>query len=281
MWKGSLAFGLVSIPVSLYSATTTRGLSFRTLHIPCHTPLQYRKTCPHCEKEVPPEEMTRGYEYEKGRFVVLNDDEIRAAAGEKEKVIEIEYFAHFEEIDPIYFQKAYYLAPEGPGRKPYALLRRAMEESGRVALASIALHNRQWPAVVRVYGEVLSLSTIYFPDEVNPVTELPVTPVAGLREGEMVMARELIEHLAAPFAPEKLKDNYRGKLMEIIEARVQGKEVAVAPVPEREKVVDLLSALQASVEMARGRKGKGTGGKGKGKGTRPVKEKKEMAQAGK
>ncbi|MEW5919929.1 MAG: Ku protein [Bacillota bacterium] len=278
MWKGSLAFGLVSIPVSLFSATTTRGLSFRTLHIPCHTPLQYRKTCPHCEKEVPPEEITRGYEYEKGHFVVLSDEEIRAAAGEKEKVIEIDYFANIEEIDPIYFQKAYYLAPEGPGRKPYALLRRAMEESGRVALASIALHNRQWPAVVRVYGDVLSLSTIYFPDEVNAVAELPVTPAPELREGEMVMARELIEYLATPFAPEKLRDHYRERLLEIIEARIKGKEIAVALAPEREKVVDLLSALQASVEMARGRKEKGVGGKSKG--TRSVTRKKEaVAQA--
>lgn len=257
-WKGSLSFGLVNIPVSLFSATTSRSLSFRTLHADCHTPLQYRKTCPHCKKEVPPEEIIRGYEYEKGHFIVLSEEEIRAAAGEKEKVIEIDYFVDLAEVDPIYFQKAYYLSPDGPGRKPYTLLHRALAESNRAALASIALHTKQWPAVVRVYGEILSLSTIYYPDEVNAVTELPVSPVPEIRENEMKMARELIEQLAAPFQPDQLKDQYRERLLEIIEARIQGKEIAVAPSAEQEKVVDLLDALQASVEMARGKKGKGS-----------------------
>ncbi len=263
MWKGSIAFGLVSIPVSLFSATTSRTLSFRTLHTPCHTPLQYRKTCPHCEKEVPPEEITRGYEYEKGHFVVLSDEEIKAAAGEKENVIEIDYFANMEEIDPIFFQKAYYLAPEGPGRKPYALLHQAMSESGRIALASIALHTKIWPAVVRVYGDVLSLSTIYYPEEVHAVTELPSVPEPEISEKELVMARELIEHLASPFMPEKLHDHYRENILKIIEGRIQGEEVSIAPSPQRENVVDLLSALQASVDAARGDKGKGQAGKRK------------------
>jgi DNA end-binding protein Ku len=274
MWKGSLAFGLVSIPVSLFPATVSRTLSFRTLHIPCHTPLQYRKTCPHCDKEVPPDEITRGYEYEKGHYVVLSDEEIRAAAGEKEKLIEIDYFANVEEIDPIYYQKAYYLAPEGPGRKPYALLHRAMQESGRVALASIALHTKMWPAVVRVYGDFLSLSTIYYPDEVNAVTELPSVPKPELSEGEMVMARELIEHLAAPFTPAKLHDQFRENMLAIIEARIQGEEVSIAPSPLRENVVDLLSALQASVDAARGDKGKSQGSKRKGARAGAVKKEK-------
>ena len=278
MWKGSLAFGLVSIPVSLFSATTNRTLSFRTLHTPCHTPLQYRKTCSHCKKEVPPEEITRGYEYEKGHYVVLTDEEIQTAAGKKDKVIEIDYFTNMEEIDPIFYQKAYYLAPEGPGRKPYALLHKAMAESGRIALASIALHTKMWPAVVRVYGDILSLSTIYYPDEVHAVTELPALPEPELSEGEVVMARELIEHLAASFTPNKLHDQYRENILAIIEARIQGKEISIAPTPERENVVDLLSALQASVDVARGNKGRGTGSKGKG-GKPKAAKKEKVAQA--
>ena len=279
MWKGSIAFGLVSIPVALFSATTSRTLSFRTLHIPCHTPLQYRKTCPHCEKEVPPEEITRGYEYEKGHFVVLSDEEIKAAAGEKEKLIEIDYFANMEEIDPIFFQKAYYLAPEGPGRKPYTLLHRAMADSGRIALASIAMHTKMWPAVVRVYGDILALSTIYYPDEVHSVTELPSVPQPELSESEIVMARELIEHLAAPFTPDKLHDQFRENMLGIIEARIQGQEVSIAPSPQRENVVDLLSALQASVDAAREDKGKGRGSKRKG--ARSGSGKKEKVAQGK
>lgn len=279
MWKGSVAFGLVSIPVSLFSATTNRSLSFRTLHAACNTPLQYRKICPHCEKEVPPEEIARGYEYEKGHFVVLSDDEIKSAAGEKEKVIEIDYFTPVEEIDPIYFQKAYYLSPDNTGRKPYALLHRALEESGRAAVASIALHTKQWPAVVRVYGEFLSLSTMHYPDEIHAVTELPRYSQPELRESELKMARELIEQLSTPFAPQNLQDQYREKLLEVIEARIQGKEVTVAPAPEREKVVDLLSALQASVEMARSRKDEGQGGRKKG--ARRAAGKKEKVAQGK
>ncbi len=287
VWKGTLAFGLVSIPVSLFPAVTSRNISFRTLHLSCHTPLEYRKTCPHCAREVAPEEIARGYEYEKGHFVILSEEEIRAAAGQGEKIIELAYFARMEEIDALYFQKAYFLAPEATGRKPYALLRRTMAESGRVAIASVTLHQRQWPAVVRTYGEALSLSTIHYPDEVNNPAELPgLSPEPELREGELVMARELLGHLTAGFAPEKLQDHYREKLLEIIEARIRGQRIAVATAPAREKVVDLLSALQLSVEQARRHREKkddqDQGEKGRPKRSGAAKKKEHLAvKAGK
>ena len=132
MWKGSLSFGLVNIPVRLFAATESKGLKFRHLHLPCHSPVEYRKTCPVCGREVPWEELARGFEYEKGAFVILDEEEFKAAAGESDHLIEIQDFVRIEEIDPVYFQNSYYLSPDGSGRKPYALLRRAMLETVRL-----------------------------------------------------------------------------------------------------------------------------------------------------
>ncbi len=258
LWKGSLSFGLVNIPVRLYAATENKGISFRYLHSSCHTPLEYRKICPSCNKEVPWEEIVRGYEYEQGHFVILNQEEIASATGEKERIIEILDFVKIQEIDPLYFQKGYYLAPDGPGKKPYALLREAMQETEMIAMATVVLRAKELPAVVRVYREVLSLSTMFYPDEVRLVQDIPDIPrEEKVSEKELSMARELIGNLEAPFEPSKYRDKYRAKILEIIEAKVKGKEVAVAPSPEREKVVDLMEALEASVEKTKQQKENG------------------------
>ncbi len=252
MWKGSLGFGLVNIPVGLFAATQSNELKFRFLHSQCHTPLEYQRVCPNCKKEIPWEEIVRGYEYEKDHFVVLTAEELKSAAGEKEKVIEIEDFVNIKEIDPIYFQKSYYLAPDGPGRRPYALLHKAMLEEGKAAIATLTLRTKETPAVVRVYGNVLSLSTMFYPDEVRSTGDLPAIPEnVEVKEKELQIAKDLIQSLTAPFEPHKYRDHYREKLLQIIEARVEGKEISVAPAPEREKVVDLLAALQASVDKAK------------------------------
>lgn len=254
MWKGSLSFGLVNIPVRLFAATEKKDLKFRYLHAPCHTPLEYQKVCSTCKTEVPWEEIIRGYEYERGLFVVLSEEEINAAAGEKERLIEIQDFIKIEEIDPIFFQNSYYLAPDGPGGRPYSLLREAMLETGKIALATVTLRTKESMAVVRTYKEVLSLSTMFFPDEVRSVRDLPDLPKGmEVREKELVMAKELIENLASSFEPEKYQDSYREKLLNVIQAKVEGKEISVAPSPEREKVVDLLEALQASVKKSQGK----------------------------
>lgn len=258
MWKGSLSFGLVNIPVRLFAATESKDIKFRYLHGPCHTPLEYRKICPTCEKQVPWEEIVRGYEYEKEHFVVLSEAEIKAAAGESNRLIEITDFVQIEEIDPIFFQNSYYLAPDGTGSKPYILLHRAMQETGKIAVAMITLRTKESMAVVRCYGEILSLSTMYFPDEIRAVAALPDIPQpAEIRARELEMAKELIGNLATPFVAENYHDRYREKLLETIQARVAGKEIVTAPSPEKEKVIDLLEALQASVEKTRVEKAKG------------------------
>ena len=263
MWKGSLSFGLVNIPVKLFAATENRDLKFRYLHARCHTPLEYQKVCPTCKEQVSWEAIDRGYEYEKGHFVVLTEEEIRAAAGPKDRLIEIEDFVALEEVDPIYFQKAYYLSPDGPGKKPYALLREVMMHSGRVAIASVTLRARETPAVVRVYRDLLTLSTMYYADEIRSIELVPDLPgQAEIRQKEFDVAQELVESLKTSFEPGKYQDTYRERLLEVIQARVEGKEVTVAPSPEQEKVVDLLEALQASVERNKRDQKKG---KGKGK----------------
>ncbi len=260
MWKGSLGFGLVNIPVRLFAATENKELKFRYLHAPCHTPLEYRKVCPTCKKEVSWEEISRGYEYTKDHFVVLSEEEKKAAAGKRDGLIEINDFIEIEEIDPIYFQKGYYLAPDGPSSRPYTLLYQAMLETGKIAVATLTLRTKESLAVVRAYGEILSLSTMYFPDEVRSWQALPDLPRdVEIRPKELQMAKELIESMVTPFAAGKYRDRNREALLKMIQARVEGKDVAVAPSPEREKVVDLLAALQASVEKAQAQKNKGKG----------------------
>jgi len=259
MWKGSLGFGLVNIPVRLFAATESGEVKFRYLHLPCHTPLQYQKMCPTCNVPASWEEIVRGFEYEKGHFVVLSEEEINSAAGPKEKFIEIKDFIDIDEIDPVYFQNSYYLAPDGPGSRPYVLLRRAMLESGKIALATITLRTKESLAAVRVYENVLSLSTMFYPDEVRAAAGVPGIPGdLQVQPRELEMAVELVKTLQAPFEPQKYSDHYRQKIMELIDAKKEGREVFVAPSPDREKVVDLLEALQASVEKAR------TGGEEKG-----------------
>jgi DNA end-binding protein Ku len=214
----------------------------------------------------------RGYEYEKDHFVVLTEEEIKAAAGERDRLIEITDFIKMEEIDPIFFQNSYYLAPDGPGSKPYQLLHRAMLETGKIAVAMITLRTKESMAVVRSYGNILSLSTMFFPDEVRPLTEIPDMPrEMEIREKELEMAKELIDNLTAPFEADKYHDHYRERLLKVIQARVEGKEVVIAPSPEREKVVDLLEALRASVERTQDKKGK-TKAKGQGRRKIPPKE---------
>jgi len=268
MWKGSLSFGLVNIPVKLFAATEERGIKFRYLHTKCHAPLEYQKVCPNCKEQVAWESIARGYEYETGHFVVLTDEEIQAAAGPKDRLIEIEDFVDLKEVDPIYFQKGYYLAPDGPGKKPYVLLREVMLHSGRVAVATVTLRARQTPAVVRVFGKTLALSTMHYADEIRAAGSVPDLPgEMEIKQREFDMALELVESLNANFEPDKYRDFYRERLQELIQAKLEGKEISVAPVPDQEKVVDLLEALQASVEKSQEQKkiqGKGRGSKKKG-----------------
>ncbi|MDR6224447.1 non-homologous end joining protein Ku [Desmospora profundinema] len=262
IWKGSISFGLVHIPVKMYAATKEKGVSFRNLHRKCKTPIKYTRTCPHCETEVPWEEIVKGYEYADNQFVLMEKDELEAVMPENRKSIEILDFVQLEEIDPIYFDRTYYLGPGDHGDRAYALLREAMRETGRIGVAQITIRSKQSLAVVRVYEGCLVMETIYYPDEVRNAAAVPDVPgQTELPEKETTMAQQLIENLTTAFDPDRYQDTYRQAVEEVIEKKVKGEEVVEVPEKKPERVVDLMEALKASLEQSEGKKGAGRGKK--------------------
>ena len=250
MWKGSISFGLVNIPVKMFTATEDKDIRFRSLHNECHTPIKYSKTCPHCEKEVNNTDIVKGYEYEPGKYVVIKEDDLESIQPASSKNVEIVDFVHLSDIDPIYFDRSYYLAPQDNGEKAYALLRKSMADTGKIGIAKITIRSKQSLAVIRVFEECLLLETIYFPDEVRNVGLVPGLPQnVNLNDKEINMANQLIDQLTAPFEPEKYNDEYRADLFELIQKKLEGQEVVEGkPVEQKGNIIDLMQALQASLE---------------------------------
>lgn len=254
VWKGSISFGLVNIPVRMFTATEERDIRFRQLHKECHTPIKYAKMCPHCQREVDASEIVRGYEYEKGHFVMVDDDDLEAITPETRRAIEIIDFVDLSEIDPVYFNKSYFLSPQDTGEKAYSLLRSAMEQTGKIGVAQVTMRNRQSLAVIRLYEHCIMLETIYYPDEVRSVSQVPALPEATvtLAENELKMATELIGNMTIPFDPTKYTDDYRSDLQKLIEKKLEGQEIATAPTVARTNVIDLMQALKESLETTAG-----------------------------
>lgn len=261
LWRGSISFGLVNIPVKLYAAIEDRNFKFRFLHKKCHTPLIYERRCPTCEVPVPLEEIERGYEYEKGRFVII-EDELLATPGKPLHSIEILDFVNLAEIDPIFFAKPYYLAPGEGGEKAYFLLRQAMQDTKRIAIAKARLRNRESLVALRVYRNCLLMALMYYSDEIRSLEEIPeLEKKVDLHENEIKMATSLIGNLAGKFQPEKYEDEYRKSLKRIINSKITGEEITIAPAAPAPKVVDLIEALRASIDMTKERKEKKERGK--------------------
>ncbi|RNC63103.1 MAG: Non-homologous end joining protein Ku [Candidatus Dichloromethanomonas elyunquensis] len=258
LWKGSISFGLVNIPIKMFTATEEKDIQFRYLHKDCNTPLRYRKVCPTCSKEVGDKEIVRGYEYEIGHFIIVNEEDFLALRSEiDDKSIEILDFVDLSEIDPVYFVKSYYLSPQDTGNKAYTLLRKAMSDAGKIAIAKMTVRTKQTLAALRVYHNVLLLETIFYPDEVRPVTQVPGLPEQeNVNEKELDMAVRLIENLSAPFEPEKYNDEYRQALQELIQKKIEGKEIEIAPEAPHKNVIDLMEALQASLRESKKETGK-------------------------
>jgi DNA end-binding protein Ku len=244
----------VNIPIKLYAATEDKDIKLRTLHKKCHTPIQYEKKCPNCDEEVNNEEIVKGYEYVKGKFVVLTDEELKDLKDEHEdKTVEIIDFVKMEDIDPIYFSRSYFIGPGENGGKAYGLLREALNQSGKIGIAQITIRSKQQLAMVRVYQNCIVMETVHYPDEVRNVKEVPSVPEqveVGTKELETAIM--LIDQLTTTFDPEKYKDDYRLALQELIERKVNQDEgktpTEAAP---RQNVVDLMSALQASIEKTK------------------------------
>lgn len=250
MWKGAISFGLVSIPIRVFPATEEKGLSFRQLHDKDHGRIKYKRTCAKCDEEVAYENIVRGYEYEKDRYVVLTDEELESVPIESSRAIDIMQFVDLEEIDPIYFQKSYYLVPEETGAKAYALLRKAMSEDGKVGIAKVSFRDKEHLAALRFRDDVFVLETMYWPDEIRAAEFEELDKDHKLRPQELQMARTLIENLTDDWDPEQFRDEYREALLEIVEKKVAGEEIELIEAPEPTKVVDLMDALKASVEAA-------------------------------
>ncbi|MFZ5646339.1 MAG: Ku protein [Bacillota bacterium] len=253
LWKGAVSFGLIYVPVKMYAATEKKDIKFNYLHEKCKTPIQYRKYCPRCETEVTQDEVVRGYEYEKGKYVVMKEEDFERLPGEKNRSVDILDFVNLSEIDPIYYDKAYYLAPGDGGQKVYDLLKRAMNQSDKVAVARVVIRSKEALAVLRAADNVLMMSTMFYPDEVRKpsmIDELEYR--VDLHENEVKMAVNLIDNLSSGFDPGKYTNRYREELLEAIHGKIAGEQIEEAPaVPEAANVVDLMSALKASIDLAK------------------------------
>lgn len=246
VWKGHLTFGLVSLPVRLHSAARAETISFNQLHRTDHSRVKQVLFCQAEDKPVPRSDLVKGYEYEKDRYVVIEDEDIKKMAPKTAKVMEILEFVKSAEVDPIYYESSYYVAPEEAGEKPYALLFEALRRTGYVALAKVAMHNREHIVILRPAHHGITLHTMYYADEIRKTDEWR-TDTSLIKDKEMDLAGMLIESLAAPFEPEKYRDTYRDNLRAMIEAKIQGQEI-VAPVePQQAKVIDIMDALKASL----------------------------------
>jgi DNA end-binding protein Ku len=251
VWKGAISFGLVHVPVKMFSATEDKDISMKYIHKACGTPLSYVRTCQHCDQAVEWEQISRGYEYEAGRFVLFEKEELDALS-EASKEIKILDFVDLKEIDPIYFQKTYYLAPGDTGSNAYSLLLQAMRESGKIGVAKVSIRSKSSMAAIRVIEDCIAMETIFYPDEIRPITQVPNLPEnPAVNDKELTMAKMLIEQLSTPFEPGKYTDDYREKVMNLIQHKVAGEEIKVAPEAPKTNVIDLMAALQASLEAVK------------------------------
>lgn len=255
MWKGSISFGLVNIPIKLHAATEDKDISLRTLHKECHTPIKYEKVCPVCQKELEKDDLVRAFEYTKGKFVVLEDDELEALKKQnEERAVEIVDFVKIEEIDPIYFNRSYYMSPNESGTKAYSLLRKALQESKKVGIAKIMIRSKEQMAVIRVVENILLMETIHYPDEVRLAGDVPNVPVEDvIVQKELDTAILLIDQLTTTFNPNKYTDDYRSALLDLIETKKSGEQIVTGKVkePAVQNVTDLMEALQASIDRTK------------------------------
>ncbi len=255
IWKGAVSFGLVTIPVALFTATEDRKPKFRLLRGADHTPVRYKRVSEADGEEVLWEDMVRGYEFEKGRYVVFTDEELSAAnAKGTAKLVDVAQFVDESEIDPIYYRQSYYLAPEQTGVKAYRILAEALKSKARVGIARVALRERQHLATLRAHDGVLILETMHWPDEIRDASFEQLDEEVEVRAEEVEMAEMIIDNLTAPFDAEGWHDQTRENIEELARKKIEGEEIVAPELPEPTKVVDLLEALKASVEATKAKR---------------------------
>src|SRR3954447_15628036 len=257
IWTGAISFGLVTVPVKLYSAVQRKTVRFHQLDAENGVRIAQKRVNPTTGEEVPYERLVKGYEISPDRYVLVDPGELEALEPVKTRTIDIEDFVDLSEIDPVFYDHPYYLAPGAGGAKPYRLLLEAMAETGKVAIANVVIRSKQHLVAVRPQGSVLGMATMLYPDEiVDPerIDEIPDAEEVSATAKELQIAKQLVESLAGPFEPEKYRDTYRDEVLALIERKAAGEEIAVQPVAEEEPaaVPDLMAALQASLDQVRG-----------------------------
>jgi DNA end-binding protein Ku len=259
IWSGSISFGLLNVPVRMYSAVARRNIALREIRESDSSRIKHRRVAEGTDEEVPYDEIIKAYELTPGQYVPLTKDEMKALAPEKTRAIEVQDFVDLDQIDPIYFDSPYYLGPADGAEKAYALLAKAMGASGKVAICNFVLRSKENLAAIRSDGKVLTLTTMRFADEVVPASELEIVPDKETKPAkrEQEMAEQLIESLSTDFEPSHYKDEYREQLLALIERKAEGKEIVAsdAEAPKATKTPDLMAALEASIAAVGSRKG--------------------------
>ncbi len=246
VWKGHLTFGLVSFPVRLFSAARGETISFHLLHKPDHSRIKQITYCQAEDKPVPRTDLVKGYEYEKDHYVIVEDEEIKKVAPKTAKVMEIQEFVKSAQVDPIYLESSYYMAPDEGGEKPYALLFEALKQTEYYGIAKVSMHNREHVVILRPGDKGVVLHTMYFADEIRAVEEFR-TDISQVKEKEIALAKMLIESLADDFKPEKYTDTYRENLQKLIQDKLQGHKIVETPTPHIAPVIDIMEALKKSL----------------------------------
>ncbi len=260
IWKGAVNFGLINVPVKMSAATQKEDIAFRLLHKKCKQPLNQKRWCPVCNKEIPFTDTVRGYEYEKGRFVVIDEKDLERLPVKSAKYIQIADFIDLKEVDPVYYEKSYYLTPEASGEKAFLILRDVMQAAGKAAVGKITIREKEHLCVIRPYDKILCMETMYFSDEVRssePGEMEKIEKKHKVSAAEKEMANKLLENLTAAFDPEKYHDEYREELKKLIDAKIDGNETHEAAPAEPEnnpKVIDLMERLRQSVEATKKKK---------------------------
>ena len=264
MWRGAISFGLVSIPIRVYTATEEKTLRFNQLHEKDHGRIKYQRACAKDGQEVPYDEIVKGYEYEKDRYVILTDDDLDAVPVQSTRNIDIQQFVDQAEIDPIYYKKTYYLGPEEAGVKAYQLLVEALREGEKVGVAKVSFRDKEHLAAIRLMDNLLVLDTMFWPDEIREAKFEELDKEVRVSDKEVSMAESLIDNLTEPWKPDAYTDEYREALLDIVEKKVAGEEIEEVEPVEPARVVDLMDALKQSVEATKKETGQKKGRKAAG-----------------